>query len=128
MITTNKNTVVTFLLILVLLMVSVGGAAQSKESKDVGVSPWLDNLLTFVDSFAEIIGNALNNVIGQITGEKLPNLSKPLGYLGILTISLAAFGALQAARKIIWFLVLVGWGLIIARIAMELLTKGGTAQ
>jgi hypothetical protein len=33
------------------------------------------------------------------------------------------FGALKAAQKIIWFILLLGWGLIIVRIVLEALDK-----
>ncbi|MCF7876606.1 hypothetical protein K9M06_06070 [Candidatus Bipolaricaulota bacterium] len=83
----------------------------------------LDKLLTFIDSAAEIIGKGLVRLVDMVAGVNVSELEKPLGYLGVLTASLILFGALKAAQKIIWLILLLGWGLIIVRIVLEALDK-----
>ncbi len=83
----------------------------------------IDQLLTFIHSAAEIIGSGIVKLVEVIAGVNVSELQQPLGYLGILTASLIVFGALKAAQKIVWFIVLLGWGLIIIRIVLEVLDK-----
>ena len=82
-----------------------------------------DQLLTFIHSAAKIIGSGIVKIVEIIADVNVSELQQPLGYLGILTASLVVFGALKAAQKIIWFIVLLGWGLIIVRIVLEALDK-----
>lgn len=123
----KKNIIVgTSLIIAVLVMVGSVSPAVSGQSNGVKgevADSLLDKLLTFIDSAAEIIGRGLVNLIDMIAGVNVSDLEKPLGYLGILTASLIFFGALKAAQKIIWFILLLGWGLIIVRIVLEALDK-----
>jgi hypothetical protein len=98
-------------------------SGQSNGVKGEVADSLLDKLLTFIDSAAEIIGRGLVNLIDMMAGINVSDLEKPLGYLGILTASLIFFGALKAAQKIIWFILLLGWGLIIVRIVLEALDK-----
>lgn len=83
----------------------------------------IDQLLTFIHSAAEIIGSGIVKLVEVIAGVNVSELQQPLGYLGILTASLIVFGALKAAQKIVWFIVLLGWALIIIRIVLEVLDK-----
>jgi hypothetical protein len=77
-------------------------------------------LLSFIDSAAYLIGSALAWLIGLVLpGSVNPSLVKPLGYLGLITLLLLLFNLLEAARKLIWLLVVVGWVLMIARILLE---------
>ncbi|MFP3953002.1 MAG: hypothetical protein ACLFVS_02615 [Candidatus Acetothermia bacterium] len=81
----------------------------------------IERMLTFIHSAAELVGKGLVNLINVISGVNVDELEQPLGYLGILTASLIVFGAIKAAQKIVWFFVLLGWGLIIVRIVLEAL-------
>lgn len=77
-------------------------------------------LLSFIDSAAYLIGSALAWLIGLVLpGSVNPSLVKPLGYLGLITLLLLLFNLLEAARKLIWLLVVVGWVLMVARILLE---------
>ena len=77
-------------------------------------------LLSFIDSAAYLIGSALAWLIGLVLpGSVDASLVKPLGYLGLITLLLLLFNLLEAARKLIWLLVVVGWVLMIARILLE---------
>jgi len=96
---------------------------QSNEVNEKATENLLDKLLTFIDSAAEIIGKGLVKLVDLIAGVDVSELERPLGYLGILTASLIVFGALKAAQKIIWLILLLGWGLIIVRIVLEVLDK-----
>ncbi|MFB6290630.1 MAG: hypothetical protein ABEJ25_02740 [Candidatus Bipolaricaulia bacterium] len=113
-----------FLVIFVFLGgVSPGVFGQSNSVNEEVADSVLDKLLTFIDSAAEIIGKGLVNLVDMVAGVDVSELEKPLGYLGILTASLVVFGALKAAQKIIWLILLLGWGLIIVRIVLEALNK-----
>lgn len=96
---------------------------QSNGVRDEFADSILDKLLTFIDSAAEIIGQGLVRLVDMIAGVNVSELEKPLGYLGVLTVSLIVFGAIKAAQKIIWLILLLGWGLIIVRIILEALDK-----
>lgn len=84
---------------------------------------FLDKGLTFFHTAAGVIGKGLVNLVDLVAGVDVSELEKPLGYLGILTASLILFGAVKAAQKVIWFVVSLGWGLIILRIVLEVLGK-----
>lgn len=88
----------------------------------------LDRGLTFIHSAAEIVGSALVSLVDMVVGVDVSELETPLGYLGILTASLILFGALKAAQKVIWFIVLLGWALIIVRIILKALNGGIAGQ
>jgi|GEM_PF-679142 len=81
----------------------------------------LDRILTFFHTAAGVIGKGLVSLVNLIAGVDVSELEEPLGYLGILTASLVLFGAIKAAQKVVWFIILLGWGLIIIRIVLEVL-------
>lgn len=81
----------------------------------------LDRILTFFHTAAGIIGKGLVSLVNLIAGVDVSELEEPLGYLGILTASLILFGAIKAAQKVVWFIISLGWGLIIIRIVLEVL-------
>lgn len=83
----------------------------------------LDRILTFVHTAAGVIGKGLVSLVNLTAGVDVSDLEEPLGYLGILTASLILFGAIKAAQKVIWFVISLGWGLIIIRIVLEILGK-----
>jgi len=89
--------------------------AAEGEGGDLG-----SQLLSFIDSAAYLIGSALAWLIGLVLpGSVNPSLVKPLGYLGLITLLLLLFNLLEAARKLIWLVVVVGWVLMVARILLE---------
>lgn len=83
----------------------------------------LDRILTFFHTAAGIIGKGLVSLVNLTAGVDVSELEEPLGYLGILTASLVLFGAIKAAQKVVWFIISLGWGLIIIRIILEVLGK-----
>lgn len=106
----------------------IGAIAPPAFSDGEGVSRAVsdgivDRILTFVHTAAKIVGDGLVKIVDMIAGVDISQLSEPLGYLGILTASLILFGALEAAQKVVWFIVSLGWGLIIIRIVLEVLEK-----
>lgn len=114
--------------VVLLIGLILGGVAPSafpqSEGVDQAVSDGIiDQLLTFIHTAAGIIGDGLVKLVDMVAGVDVSELSDPLGYLGILTASLILFGALEAARKVVWFVVSLGWGLIIIRIVLEVLDK-----
>ncbi|MFP4136265.1 MAG: hypothetical protein ACLFTO_04470 [Candidatus Acetothermia bacterium] len=107
-----------FVLVLPLSAFPNGAGVEGAVSDGV-----VDKILTFLHTAAEAIGRGLVRLIDLIAGVDVSELSEPLGYLGILTVSLIVFGALKAAQKVVWFVVSLGWGLIIIRIILEVLDK-----
>ncbi len=91
-----------------------------------GLSDWGDKALSFVQSLAELIGKGLVRLINFILPEGRQvsaDLVMPLGYLGLLTLVLILFGLLEAARKVIWIGVIVGWALLVVRIILDVLGR-----
>jgi len=82
------------------------------------------NLLTFLQELTELLGRGLVRLIEWVlpAGRSLsPDLVLPLGYLGLLTLVLLVFHLIAAARKVIWFVVGIGWILVIVRIILDVL-------
>jgi hypothetical protein len=82
--------------------------------------PWkeiLSTLLTFLYSIAHYVGMLFVYLLGRVLpAAKVPtDLVDPLGYLALLTAFLIL---VQVARKLAWIIVLVGWVLILIRIAL----------
>jgi hypothetical protein len=101
------------------LALGVGAVAQGTGAADVG-----DQLLTFIQSTAELIGEGLVRLVNLVLPEGREigsDLVLPLGYLGLITVILLLFGILEAARKVIWIIVVVGWVLLVVRIVLDVL-------
>jgi len=106
---------------------SVVGVADSNQTQDKISDSLIDKVLTFIHSAAEVVGKGLVRLINMVSGIDVSELEQPLGYLGILTASLIIFGAIKAAQKVVWIIVLLGWGLIVIRIVLEALDKTPSA-
>lgn len=103
----------------VLCAVGVGAAAQGGSPQSVG-----DQLLTFIQSAAELLGEGIVRLLNLVLPRDRavgPDLVQPLGYLGLITAVLLLFGILEAARKVIWIVVIVGWVLLLVRIVLDAL-------
>jgi len=101
------------------LALGVGALGQETTAKEVG-----DQLLSFVQSTAELIGEGLVRLVNLVLPEHREigsDLVQPLGYLGLITVLLLLFGILEAARKVIWIVVAVGWVLLVVRIVLDAL-------
>lgn len=97
----------------------VGAWAQGTSAQSVG-----DQLLTFIQSGAELLGKGIVQLLNLVLpqGREVgPDLVQPLGYLGLITVVLLLFGILEAARKVIWIVVIVGWVLLVVRIVLDAL-------
>lgn len=113
-----------FVLLLVISGILFTFPVFSQETPKKTVSDnVIDRILTFVHSAANIVGKGLVELINVVAGIDVSELQQPLGYLGILTASLIVFGAIKAAQKVVWFVVLLGWGLMIVRIVLEALGR-----
>ena len=107
-----------------LMAIAVGGlsfgqAQETTPGEDLG-----DQILSFIQSAADLLGQGLVRLINLILPaghEVSDSLATPLGYLGLLTLILFLFGVLEAARKVIWIVVGVGWVLMLVRIVLEAL-------
>lgn len=112
-----------FFLIL-LFFFSLNPFAQDNNRDLEGGKDILGRILAFIDTIAHYLGKGIISLIETIADVILPeSLVIPVGYLAVMTIALALFGLMEAARKIIWLIVLLGWGLIILRVVMEILGK-----
>lgn len=113
------------LIVLVGLLV-IGAPAMTQNNGgaiDGDASGWITKLLTFTQTIAEYLGKGLVGLVDQIANVELDGLQEPLGYLGVLTLFLGALTMISAAKKVLWFIVMMGWGLIVIRIVLEILNK-----
>jgi hypothetical protein len=71
----------------------------------------------FVDSVAQGIGRAIVAGVQFIApGARISaELVVAVGWLALLTVAL---GLTEAARKIVWVLVAIGWALVLVRLVM----------
>ena len=107
------------LAVLALSFPALAQAPPAAPGEDLG-----DRILSFIQSAADLLGQGLVRLINLILpegNEVSDSLATPLGYLGLLTLILFLFGVLEAARKVIWIVVAVGWVLILVRIILEAL-------
>ncbi|MFW6111795.1 MAG: hypothetical protein ACOC7Z_02120 [Candidatus Bipolaricaulota bacterium] len=107
------------LVVLVSLLIIGAPALTQNSNGEVASNDWINKILTFFQTLAEYIGKGLVSLIDQVANVKLNQLEEPLGYLGVLTIFLGVLSMISAAKKVLWFIVMLGWGLIIVRIVME---------
>jgi len=102
-----------------LLVTGVSALGQEGTATQIG-----DQLLSFIQSSAELLGKGLVHLINLILPEGRgvsPELVQPIGYLALITIILLVFGIIAAARKVIWIIVVVGWVLLVVRIILDAL-------
>ena len=108
-----------WILVGLLLVLGVSALGQEATTTQIG-----DQLLSFVQSTAELMGKGLVQLINLILPESRGvsnELVQPIGYLALITIILLVFGIIAAARKVIWIVVIVGWVLLIVRIVLDAL-------
>lgn len=113
---------ISFVVLVGLLIVGAPALTQNANG-DVASNDWIGKILTFFQTIAEYIGKGLVSLINQVANVKLDQLEEPLGYLGVLTIFLGILSMISAAKKVLWFIVMLGWGLIIVRIVMEVVNS-----
>ncbi len=83
----------------------------------------LNYLMGFIYSFAHYLGLLIVNGIKTIfpMTKGINSLIDPIGFLAILTIFLILF---SIAKRIVWFIVIVGWILIFIRIGLMIMGVG----
>jgi hypothetical protein len=78
---------------------------------------FLDQLLAFIYTLAHWAGELIVALLDNILPLQTPgSLVNPIGFLAILTVFLLIA---EVAKKITWLIVVVGWVLIVIRIALE---------
>ena len=109
-------------LLLAAALVGVGQqVAAPPSAKHVGPSA-VDQVLTFVESISNYLGQGLLYVLNLITGNRLSSdLEKPIGYLALITLILIFFGLIEFARKVIWVGIIIAWVLLVVRIVLDAL-------
>lgn len=89
-------------------------AAQSAEQT------WLDQALTFIYTAAHWLGQSIvgiaNGIVPQLISAELID---PIGYLALLTIIVVLVGVFEALRRLAYWVVGIGWLLIILRIVLD---------
>ena len=119
----RRTSFVVLAALLVLSTVAVGQTATpvSSEVQQTAASA-LDQVLTYIDSAANYVGQGVLYVLNLITDNRVSSdLQKPIGYLAMITLILILFGLLDFARRVIWIGIIVGWVLLIVRIILDAL-------
>ncbi|MBC7115193.1 MAG: hypothetical protein PWR13_1417 [Archaeoglobi archaeon] len=71
----------------------------------------------FLSTFSSMAGHWIVSLFEKIIGTDLPStLESSVGILLLLTIFL---GIAEFSRKVLWFVVAVGWSLVVLRIAIS---------
>jgi len=75
----------------------------------------LNEILTFIYSIAHLIGTGVAKFLKFIfTNIEIPiNIVDSIGFLAVITLFLIL---VQAAKKVAWIIVIVGWVLILIRL------------
>jgi hypothetical protein len=88
---------------------------RRKMKKDI-----LNYFMGFIYFFAHYLGLIIVKTINKIfpLGTGINSLIDPIGFLALLTIFLIVF---SIAKRIVWFIVIVGWILIFIRIFLMII-------
>jgi hypothetical protein len=114
------------LFLLIGLLLSPGGVGWAqKESADAGPSqPGAPDVLAKILEFIYTASHALGEFIMSAVRAIFPDVGIPatlvdaIGFLSLLTATLVVA---EIARKLVWFVVGIGWLLIVIRVAMIVL-------
>lgn len=80
---------------------------------------FVTRLVEPLSSLADVIGTCVLQVVGFVLPVTLTkDLAAPIGWLALLTAGLALG---EAAKKLTWTIVGVGWALVVIRIALEVI-------
>lgn len=118
----KKTAILVLALMLVVLLANLVLAQEAAKPTE-GYKDWGSRLLEFLYSIAHYIGVGIVEILNTI----IPNvpmpegLIDPIGFLALLTIFLVVA---QIARKLAWIVVVAGWVLILARIALVIIQGG----
>jgi len=109
----------------VLLLVTIVGVSCGAFSQGVAEASGqstVNMVLSYLDSVATYIGKGLVGLLNLIADGRIStDLEEPLGYLGLITGLLFVFAIIQAARKVIWIAIGVGWALLVIRVVLDAL-------
>jgi len=109
-------------LLLAAALIGVGQQVAAPQSTLHAGPSAVDQVLTFVESASNYLGQGLLYVLNLITKARLSSdLENPLGYLAFITLILVFFGLIEFARKVIWIGIIIGWVLLIVRIVLDAL-------
>ncbi len=118
----NNRIVMILTVGVILLGITVCAVGQQAETLRETATSAGELALTYIDSVATYVGQGIVYLLNLITKDRVArDLEKPIGYLGIITGILLLFALLDAARKIIWIGIIVGWALLIVRIVLDAL-------
>lgn len=82
----------------------------------------IDSLISLIQKLGEELGKWVSSFFEKLLGFSLPqDLEVSVGILVVLTVFLALT---EFSKKVLWFLVFVGWTLLILRIAVGVLNIG----
>jgi len=123
----SRRCVFVWALLAVVCLVPLIGQAQDatpiiSEPAQQAAESAVNQALTYIDSIAMYLGQGVLYILNLITDDRVStDLTKPIGYLALITLILLLFGLLDFARKIIWIGIIVGWVLLIVRIILDAL-------
>jgi len=118
----NSRVVIVLSVAALVLGIGLCAVGQDTEALRETATSAGELALTYIDSTATYIGQGIVYILNLITGDRVSHeLEKPVGYLGLITGILLLFALLDAARKIIWIGIIVGWALLIVRIVLDTL-------
>lgn len=118
----NSRVVIVLSAAVLVLGIGLCAVGQDAEALRETATSAGELALTYIDSTATYIGQGIVYILNLITGDRVSHeLEKPVGYLGLITGILLLFALLDAARKIIWIGIIVGWALLIVRIILDTL-------
>lgn len=118
----NSRVVIVLSVAALVLGIGLCAVGQDTEALRETATSAGELALTYIDSTATYIGQGIVYILNLITGDRVSHeLEKPVGYLGLITGILLLFALLDAARKIIWIGIIVGWALLIVRIVLDAL-------
>ncbi len=81
---------------------------------------WLDKALTFIYTAAHWLGQLIVGIANGIVPNLISaELIAPIGYLALLTIIVVLIGVFEALRKLAYWVVCIGWLLIILRVVLD---------
>lgn len=81
---------------------------------------WLDQALTFLYTIAHWLGQAIVRLVNALVPALISEeLIDPIGYLALLTIAIVLIGVFEALRRAAYWVVGLGWLLIVVRIILD---------
>jgi hypothetical protein len=81
---------------------------------------WLDHALTFLYTIAHWLGASIVELVNSLVPALISqDLIDPIGYLAVLTIVLVLIGIFEALRRAMYWIVGLGWLLIVVRIVID---------